>query len=416
MIDASLYEYYRKEITAVINRSPYSVIVSELAVDDLRNCFNGKGCRCVYVHIQNKAGNVILYTALDIYQMLSDDLVTLENEANRIIKSVSYHNSVDPSVAKDFAYKVFKGLNSLGQCIIVMYPLLSVAASADLRDFFEIIKMNNRYPNLRFVVIADSDYRNPVPPFDTKYIKLNNSMAETNPVYISYSWKGPSDHIVVNDIQKALVDRNIQFVLDKNDCNYMSNIPQFEEKIGQGYHVVAVVSKPYVESIQCMYEMAMMFKNGNVADRVKLVFVDDFDRNDIEFYKAIVNKWLERRKKLEAEISTMPSPMNEPFVHELIYVELILKHIGEFWTFLKEENTLSLTSLGANGFEKLISKITGDERSNVITATLDRNLDPVTTGTVPIKIEQSGAYSQVYNNTGAGSLIINNNFGGTINK
>ena len=416
MMDAIIHEYCKKEVATALGRSQYTIIVSEMSTDDLKACVENIGWHYVYISMSDMDGNIVLGMAHEIYQMVGG-LKYIENDAEKIMNAYIDHYSIMPIMANDFAHKVLRTLNDLGKFVIHLHSLGEVASSHELLGLFDSIKRNNRYPELRFVILSDFDYFNgcdSFPPFATSIIKLSKNMADNNKVFISYSWKDYSNHIVQNDIQPALASHNIPYVLDKNDCNYMDNIPQFEQTIGDGNRIIAVISCPYVKSIQCMYEMALMFQRGEVAERVLLVFIGDFDRNDDAFYQSILENWQKRREELERSVTSTPAPMNTPFVQQLGYVELILKHIGDFWIFLREENTSTLTELGANGFEKLIRLLVRDDQMISKTAHLNMDFDPIVTGTTVPTIIQYGAQSHIYNNTSNGTITINNNYGSQI--
>lgn len=72
----------------------------------------------------------------------------------------------------------------------------------------------------------------------------------------------------------------------------------------------------------------------------------------------------------------------------------------------------TLTELGKNGFKQLIDKLGGSNPDKTKTAAVDSSIDPFTGSTSSnIVITQNGANSQVINNTGSGTITINNTFG-----
>ena len=235
---------------------------------------------------------------------------------------------------------------------------------------------------------------------------------EKKKVFVSYSWKEPSNHIVENNLQTAFQRNEIDYELDKNDCDYRANIPAFEERIGKGEYVVAVVSDAYVHSIQCMYEMACVFENGEVNKRLFPLYFDDVKRSNEEYYNELVGYWRKKIIDTQAQSSQMGEPENILYKTDLIYLEKIQKYIGDFFVYLRSTNTRSLTELGKDGFKKLVEQLGVGPISPVLETT---NVQPEMSS--PTSVPTINVYGgQVNINSDGGSMtVINGNcFNATI--
>ena len=91
-------------------------------------------------------------------------------------------------------------------------------------------------------------------------------------------------------------NRGIPFKLDKKDCPYTVNIKEFMNAIRAGKTVIVVLSRPYLRSKNCMYELSGIMENVNYKDRMLPVVVDDTIRDD-DFYVELVKHWKEKKDK-----------------------------------------------------------------------------------------------------------------------
>lgn len=403
-MDANQLMEYSKRLKEYLSQCYNLQIVSGLSQQELKECVEAAGWNYIYVAVDDISNNDVFRVSHKLLQM-AEPLSSLGKEIEPMMGLYYSNGSITEIMEDEISRKVFSCLNDAGLYLIHLHPNDAVARCVNFVKLLGIIDINKRYKNLRFVTLACESQM--VKSFTIR--NLNPTKIMNDSVFISYSWREPSNHIVENDIQSALSQNNIPYVLDKKDCNYMTNIPEFEKELASGGRIVAVISAPYVKSIQCMYEMALMFERGEVQKRVLLVSLDDFNRNSKEFYYDVVNYWQAELLKNENMLASLSEGAKMPYKQDIEYIRLIIKHIGEFWAFLRNENTLTLTELGKNGFKQLIDKLGGSNLDMTKTVQVDSLVDPFTGSTSSnIVITQNGANSQVFNNTGGGTFIINN--------
>ena len=118
---------------------------------------------------------------------------------------------------------------------------------------------------------------------DISYYAMKNRVNEGVPVYFSYSRKDSTK--LVETICTALDSKNIEYSLDMINPGLQDSIKEYERKIGMSEHIIVVISDDYFESDDCMYEMAIITKHGNIRKRV--VFVDNL---------GVVRRSIESRK------------------------------------------------------------------------------------------------------------------------
>lgn len=181
---------------------------------------------------------------------------------------------------------------------------------------------------------------------------------EDEGIYISYNWEGHSAHIV-DYLGFVLENRGIPFKLDKKDCPYTVNIKEFMNAIRAGKTVIVVLSRPYLRSKNCMYELSGIMENVNYKDRMLPVVVDDTIRDD-DFYVELVKHWKEKKDKqteIVEKLRDLDPDMAEPEEMKLKEIEQVyglLKVIKEYIDWANADN---LDALSSSRFKKIIDEI-----------------------------------------------------------
>lgn len=181
-------------------------------------------------------------------------------------------------------------------------------------------------------------------------------MTDMEKVYISYCWREPSNGVTVNWLYPSLKSAGFECVLDKEDCRLNDDIIEFEKEIGKGAHVVAVIGKDYLFSLGCMFEIASVLKNGKHKERLRIVCLDDFDRND-DFYQQVVDYWDKESLKKKDTADKMGAPANQVLLEEFNRLGLIHKNLSNLWKSLRNTNTLNFLTISQDNFGKLIQSL-----------------------------------------------------------
>ena len=113
-------------------------------------------------------------------------------------------------------------------------------------------------------------------PSEENSIKARNQ----TPVYISYNWEDNSDH-TVNHLCTVFELRRINYRRDKQNCHYLDNIKTFMNSIRNGEIIVVVLSRAYMLSKNCMYELSGILERKDGMDRILPVVVDDSIRDSL---------------------------------------------------------------------------------------------------------------------------------------
>lgn len=235
-------------------------------------------------------------------------------------------------------------------------------------DFFKDI-LDNMSVKLRYTMYAElqkyideKEVENVISPFDDNAL-IENPAANVVPpktmvdnkepiVYVSYSWSQSKE---MDDICLALETHSIKYKRDKKDCGYRQNIKRFEEEIGKGNIVIAVLSDKYLRSIHCMYELSSLIENGHIEDRLfPIVYIDVHDAKSMKEY---LTYWVEEYNKRVELISTFPAGQGRGAIDELSRCDTIICSISKLWSYISKYNTSTPEDIKAENYCSLINSI-----------------------------------------------------------
>jgi hypothetical protein len=135
-----------------------------------------------------------------------------------------------------------------------------------------------------------------------------------NEVFVSYAWTDEST-AVVDELQAALDGSDITFLRDKDEIKYKDSIQQFMRRIGEGNAIVIVLSKRYLESKNCMFELTTIAGNGEIRGRVFPIILKDANIYDAAGRLDYIDYWQTKIAALNAKLKTVGAE-NLSGVHE----------------------------------------------------------------------------------------------------
>lgn len=184
------------------------------------------------------------------------------------------------------------------------------------------------------------------------------SAREEDGVFVSYSWEGHSAHIV-DFLCFVLENKKIPFKRDRQDCPYLCNIKEFMNALRIGSKVIVVLSRPYLKSRNCMYELSGILADSSYKQRLLPVVVDDTIREDA-FYVELVKYWNEQKEKTEVlvrELKAIDPEMAEPEEIKLKEIHTIYGLLKVIKDFIDWTNADNLDALSATRFKSVLDKI-----------------------------------------------------------
>lgn len=178
-----------------------------------------------------------------------------------------------------------------------------------------------------------------------------HSNNEKGVVYVSYPWAMMGE---IDNMCKAFDRARLSYKRDIKDCTYRQNIRLFEEEIGRGAKVLAFINDDYLRSINCMYELASVFKRGDVDKRLFPV-VNITGHRGSEMLKALFEYWENIYQEKRTMLNNLPSGISMQVIDELAYCGVIIGELSKIVGYLTQTNTLTYEELKADNYDVLIS-------------------------------------------------------------
>jgi hypothetical protein len=98
-------------------------------------------------------------------------------------------------------------------------------------------------------------------------------------IFISYSHANKTEAKL---IEQAFLDRGVKLIRDEREMEYRDDIPDFMRRVGNGAHVILLISDQYLKSRNCLFEVNELLKNEDFAERVYPIVLD----NATDIYSA----------------------------------------------------------------------------------------------------------------------------------
>jgi len=185
------------------------------------------------------------------------------------------------------------------------------------------------------------------------------SPAESSPlkeVFVSYAWADDSTTIV-DKLQEAFKGRDIALVRDKNDMRYKDSIRDFMERIGRGKCIVVVLSKKYLESTSCMFEMTEIADRGDMRDRVFPIVLEDAKIHNALDRVRYIKFWEQKREELDAGMKEVGGENLQGIREELDLFAKIRNTIAQIVDILSDMNAFTPDQHQGSNFSSLLQAL-----------------------------------------------------------
>lgn len=186
-----------------------------------------------------------------------------------------------------------------------------------------------------------------------QYSVMGNKLGK---VHISYKHDDDYESVLVA-IENGLKNRGIPYSIDKYDILYKGNLDEYEKEIGRSDRIIMFVIPRYFKSLDCMFEMTEMFKNGHINERVfPLVDMGDINRNG-DGLKTIKDFWQSEKARKSKQISN-ESGGSGFVIEEIKKIDAIIRNLDDFWFFICRCSTGDYEELIKNDAAKLMDELT----------------------------------------------------------
>lgn len=275
----------------------------------------------------------------------------------KIAASVS--NSIDPSYKHFYEDRKEKGL-SLNKVDMFRDAIGKVTDSEE--RYLLYVAFQAHIEDVMIFSAKEED--NIVDPFSDIVFEENSvenmiKKEDTIKIYVSYSWANSDE---MDKICNALDANGIPYKRDIEDCGYRQNIKKFEDEIGRGNIIIAIIDEKYIKSIHCMYEMSSMVENGYIEER--LFPIVSVAKRDAEACTEFLDYWCLEYKKRKELLEKVQAGNARSIIDELSYCDSIVMEFTKFWAYIQKHNTLTKEELMKDDCALLVAhlknKLNGD--------------------------------------------------------
>ncbi len=280
---------------------------------------------------------------LSITHYLNDDLI------NKLTDSLMCGSLVHKdSIVSQILFRCFTCLDSKNLRIIILSITgRSVIAEEDIallnnalyeqKSAFVVVLTSNRFYGKQTII---------------KSINMPKRLNSQDKVHVSY--KHLARHAeAIEEIYNGLKNAGIPVSIDKHDVEIRDSIREYEDEIGQSKHVIVVITPEYLHSIQCMYELKGIVKNGDMRRRVTaIVEIDDIARN-ADGLRKVKDYWQKEKTRKAKQINTEPGQI-KVLTNELSIINEIITELDDVWEYISEIMTGSIEEITSNNAEKLV--------------------------------------------------------------
>jgi internalin A len=124
---------------------------------------------------------------------------------------------------------------------------------------------------------------------------------EPRKVFVSYKHATESTALV-DLIESTLRDHKITLLRDRNEVLYRDSFREFMERLGAGDAIVVVLSKAYLESPNCVFELTAIAEHRDLRKRVYPIVLSDANIHSAEGRLSYGAYWKQRADQLRAEM------------------------------------------------------------------------------------------------------------------
>lgn len=175
-------------------------------------------------------------------------------------------------------------------------------------------------------------------------------------VFISYTWGGDGEALV-DEVQGRMEERGVLVTRDKSEVRYRDSIEQFMRRIGTGKCVIVILSKEYLQSKYCMFELTEIASRPEFASRVYPIVMPDAAIFDPISRLGYIKYWEEKQAALDEAMREVGQEYLQGIREELDLYAKIRSTIAGIMKMLADMNTLTPEIHKSTDFEQLYAQL-----------------------------------------------------------
>ena len=175
-------------------------------------------------------------------------------------------------------------------------------------------------------------------------------------VFVSYKIQAESV-ACVEKVEAALEAEGIKVLRDVREVDYKDSFREFMERLGRGNAIIVVLSKGYLESKFCMFELLEIAKATNLRQRIFPIVLPDANVFDDLILADYLLHWETKSKELKAKLDKLDGHGQGNLRKTLDLFADIRRMFDELTAVLGDMKVMSPDHLNDEGFATLIRQI-----------------------------------------------------------
>jgi hypothetical protein len=156
-------------------------------------------------------------------------------------------------------------------------------------------------------------------------------------IFLSYSWK---DEVLANGIDEKFQSVGINLTRDIRDAEYKQSMKEFMRKVRNSKFVVIILSKNYLDSSNCMYEIIEFVKDPDYKERIIPIIEKSANIFFPEGKVKYLQYWDNQIKKLNNDVKQFEPTDAIGIIEDLKHYKNISSSISEFLSIISDMNNI----------------------------------------------------------------------------
>jgi len=146
-------------------------------------------------------------------------------------------------------------------------------------------------------------------------------------IFLSYSW---NDATLANKLDERFNQIGVLLKRDIRDIKYRQSIKSFMKQIRKNDYVILLISRSYLQSINCMFEVLELVKDDNYKDRILPIIKKDSDIFNVIGRTRYIEYWQVQYTFLSKYMAGIDDLNREKIIDELKRIESVKRTLPDF--------------------------------------------------------------------------------------
>lgn len=353
---------------------------------------------CTAIH----PGNIISNLAKQIARYHANESLEIRSIADEIRRQ-NWERTDNDENMRDVFIRLCLEMNRLHKYLIISNE--SFIKNLSREDVLILTELKNHCNCKILIVVSSKDYFS-ISQRRNFLFDYYNMKDKTKPLaYLSHHWGNISD-ACTKWICSELTKSRIPFAIDWKDAKICMKLIDMEETIADGLVVVAIIDEKYMESIDCMYELAKTRANGHIEKRLYPVILYNIDRkNEYGELDKHIAYWNSKIEELIKKAKDIGPGKGQLYYDNISKINVIQEQLPGLWTYFCEYRSYTLDDILEKGYEEIIDGI--KEKIQALDVFNTSNINNGISSNTSVINNQFGSDSTIFNNP-TGPITINN--------